>query len=304
MRRPAVGAGLLPGAGGREPGRRVAVPAPGGAGGGPGGAGSGGILPGRGPAYLVRHVCPVPYVGPGGAQSGGLDRRVLPDVFHGTAGAGVSGDSAVRRVRGVCAVHPVHCGCAALFAADARAAGWLAHRPVPALVLGHRPGMDGGQHGAGAVSVWPERRSLGRRFPRADRVYTAGPALCGAGFLGVGPAALPAGGRVPAPGAGGYGEYRPRTAGRTQQRGGGAAGRGEPPAGAAPGGQGRLPGEGARPAPADRQCLPRPPHPPDLHPGLSPASGGPRTDGGGAAGIPGGDCGAGQDAPEPDYQLL
>ena len=43
--------------------------------------------------------------------------------------------------------------------------------------------MDGGQHGAGAVSVWPERRSLGRRFPRADRVYTAGPALCGAGFL-------------------------------------------------------------------------------------------------------------------------
>ena len=35
--------------------------------------------------------------------------------------------------------------------------------------------------------------------------------------------------------------------------------------------------------------------PPDLHPGLSPASGGPRTDGG-AAGIPGGDCGAGQDA--------
>ena len=43
---------------------------------------------------------------------------------------------------------------------------------------------------------------------------------------------------------------------------------------------------------------------PDLHPGLSPASGGPRTDGGGAAGIPGGDCGAGQDAPEPDYQLL
>ena len=53
-----------------------------------------------------------------------------------------------------------------------------------------------------------------------------------------------------------------------------------------------------------RQCLPRPPHPPDLHPGLSPASGGPRTDGGGAAGIPGGDCGAGQDAPEPDYQLL
>lgn len=65
----------------------------------------------------------------------------------------------------------------------------------------------------------------------------------------------------PAPGAGGYGEYRPRTAGRTQQRGGGAAGRGEPPAGAAPGGQGRLPGEGARPAPADRQCLPRPPHP-------------------------------------------
>ena len=182
--------------------------------------------------------------------------------FHGTAGAGVSGDSAVRRVRGVCAVHPVHCGCAALFAADARAAGWLAHRPVPALVLGHRPGMDGGQHGAGAVSVWPERRSLGRRFPRADRVYTAGPALCGAGFLGVGPAALPAGGRVPAPGAGGYWEYRPRTAGRTQQRGGGAAGRGEPPAGAAPGGQGRLPGEGARPAPADRQCLPRPPQPP------------------------------------------
>ena len=71
-----------------------------------------------------------------------------------------------------------------------RAAGWLAHRPVPALVLGHRPGMDGGQHGAGAVSVWPERRSLGRRFPRADHVYTAGPALCGAGF--VGPAALPA----------------------------------------------------------------------------------------------------------------
>ncbi len=42
--------------------------------------------------------------------------------------------------------------------------------------------MDGGQHGAGAVSVWPERRSLGRRFPRADHVYTAGPALCGAGF--------------------------------------------------------------------------------------------------------------------------
>ena len=164
VRRPAVGAGLLPGAGGREPGRRVAVPAPGGAGGGPGGAGSGGILPGRGPAYLVRHVCPVPYVGPGGAQSGGLDRRVLPDVFHGTAGAGVSGDSAVRRVRGVCAVHPVHCGCAALFAADARAAGWLAHRPVPALVLGHRPGMDGGQHGAGAVSVWPERRSRGWLF--------------------------------------------------------------------------------------------------------------------------------------------
>lgn len=33
-------------------------------------------------------------------------------------------------------VHPVHCGCAALFAADARTAGWLAHRPVPALVLG------------------------------------------------------------------------------------------------------------------------------------------------------------------------
>ena len=29
VRRPAVGAGLLPGAGGREPGRRVAVPAPG-----------------------------------------------------------------------------------------------------------------------------------------------------------------------------------------------------------------------------------------------------------------------------------
>ena len=27
------------------------------------------ILPGRGPAYLVRHVCPVPYVGPGGASS-------------------------------------------------------------------------------------------------------------------------------------------------------------------------------------------------------------------------------------------
>ena len=68
--------------------------------------------------------------------------------------------------------------------------------------------------------------------------------------------------------------------------------------------QARLPGEGARPAPADRQCLPRPPHPPDLHPGLSPASGGPRTDGGGAAGIPGGDHGAGQGAPEPDYQLL
>ena len=156
------------------------------------GAGSGGILTGRGPAYLVRHVCPVPYVGPGGAQSGGLDRRVLPDVFHGTAGAGVSGDSVVRRVRGVCAVHPVHCGCAALFAADARAAGWLAHRPVPALVLGHRPGMDGGQHGAGAVSVWPERRSLGRRFPRADRVYTAGPALCGLAFW-CGPSGAPCG---------------------------------------------------------------------------------------------------------------
>lgn len=115
---------------------RVLVPAPGGAGRRPWRGWLWWDSACRGPAYLVRHVCPVPYVGPGGAQSGRLDRRVLPDVFHGTAGAGVSGDSVVRRVRGVCAVHPVHCGCAALFAADARTAGWLAHRPVPALVLG------------------------------------------------------------------------------------------------------------------------------------------------------------------------
>ena len=89
------------------------------------------------------------HTGPAGVQHGGMDGGLLRRLFHWPADPDRSGSRFLRGKHGSLAVSPASGGSHTVHAADIGLAERLDQRGVPALVLGGRTGLAGGQRGRG-----------------------------------------------------------------------------------------------------------------------------------------------------------